>query len=108
MSSARCVACRSAREPLPWAHASAAMTRGALHVARGQALDAVEEFAAAARGFEGLSMPLYAAAARRRQGERMGSLEGSAIVRAADLALAARGVKNAARMTDTMVPRVRG
>jgi hypothetical protein len=98
---------RLERDPLPWAHASAAIARGALQLARGQALDAAQNFATAARGFDALSMPLYASAARRRQGETMGSIEGSAIVRAADSELAARGVKNAARMTDTMAPRLR-
>jgi serine/threonine protein kinase len=98
---------RLTRGDTSWARASASILRGSLRLAEGRVDAAKEELADGARRFDALSMPLYAAAARRRQGEIAGGAEGAAVVRAADTELAARGVKDAARMTATMLPRIR-
>ena len=63
---------------------------------------ASEAFAAAERGFEALSMPMHAAAARRRQAELAGD---AALVAASDAALAAFGVTAPERFARFLVPR---
>ena len=96
-----------ARDRLPWSRASSMLTRASIAMARGRPEVAAREFRDAAERFQALEMPLYAAAARRRQGEIVAGEEGAALVRAADEALAVRGVRDATRMTSTVVPRAR-
>jgi hypothetical protein len=66
---------------------------------------AVEAFAAAERAFQSLSMPMHAAAARRRQAELRGGPEAASQIADADAAVAAKGVTTPERFARFLVPR---
>jgi hypothetical protein len=80
---------------------AAALRAGAAARATGGA-PAREAFAAAERAFEALSMPMHAAAARRRLAELAGD---AAAVADADAAIAAFGVTSPERFARLLVPR---
>jgi hypothetical protein len=64
-------------------------------------------FRAAERTFEALTMPLHAAAARRRQGELAGGAVGDELVASSDARLATMGVKAPESFARFLVPRAR-
>jgi hypothetical protein len=97
---------RLEREGIPWAAASAVMTRAGVAAARGRRDEAVALFDEAARQYEAIAMALYAASCRRRAGELRGGEAGAAAVREADAALAARGVRKPERMAAIFAPPV--
>jgi hypothetical protein len=66
---------------------------------------ALPAFAAAEAAFAELSMPMHAAAARRRQGELRGGAEGAALIAAAEQTLTAFGVAHPQRFARFLVPR---
>jgi hypothetical protein len=51
-------------------------------------------------------MTLYAAAARRRQGECLNSPEGQAMIQVCDAYLLEQGIRDPRRMAATLVPHV--
>jgi hypothetical protein len=71
---------------------------------RGERERARELLVEAAAGLERAEMALLAVACRRRLGELLGGEEGSALVAAADAAMAAQGIRNPARMTAMFMP----
>src|SRR5436309_1331972 len=67
-----------------WARPLAMLLRAALAVSRGRRSDAVALLASAATALHTSNMDLFAATARRRQGELLGGQEGSLLLAEAD------------------------
>jgi hypothetical protein len=65
---------------------------------------AIRLLAEAARAFDGVDMALYAAVARRRQGELLGGPEGQALLAQADAWMAGQNIRNPTRVTAMMAP----
>jgi len=94
-----------ARIRMPWATPMAKLLRAGVAVAARESDErAVALLRAALAGFEAAEMGLYAAATRRSLGGLTGGDAGTALVREADEWMAARTVKNPARMTAMLAP----
>jgi hypothetical protein len=91
------------RERVPWAEALGALVEAGVASARGDAR-AAALFGAASERLQAADMHLYAAAARRRQGELLGGAEGQEIRDRAEAAMAEKGVRSPERMTALMAP----
>jgi hypothetical protein len=91
-------------EKLNWAEPLAALIRAAVASARGDRTLAASLLALAASQLDACNMLLYAAAARRRRGELIGSDEGIALIRAAEHWMAAQRISNPPRMTQMLIP----
>jgi hypothetical protein len=91
------------REREAWGRPSALAISGTVAMARKQHELACTHFAEAARGYDALSMSLYAAAARRLEGQLRGGDAGAELVREADARFHAQGVRNPERMTALLV-----
>jgi serine/threonine protein kinase len=95
---------RVARENDTWAQALATCLRAGIKTAAGDTYAALPLYARAATEFSALDMALYAAAARRRQGELLGAREGHLLCEASDAWMRQHGVENPARMTRMLAP----
>jgi len=82
----------------------AALLEAGIAALGGDAAGALAQAGAAARGFAGADMPLYAAAARRRQGALLGGSAGAALCAQADATMAAQGIVDPPRMTAVLAP----
>jgi eukaryotic-like serine/threonine-protein kinase len=91
-------------QKLNWAEPLAALTRAAIASARGDMSLAANLLALAASQLDACNMLLYAAAARRRRGELIGSDEGIALIRAAEHWMAGQRISNPQRMTQMLIP----
>jgi serine/threonine protein kinase len=89
---------RLEKEQMPWAKAFARLLYAGLAAQRRQTEQAITLFAEAALRFESLPMQLFAAAARRRQGELLGGAQGQALCAAADAWLAQQHIRNPSRL----------
>src|SRR5690606_30055222 len=90
------------REKHPWARALAKAVGAGVLALRGSTAS-VTMYDQAAALFDELEMPLYAAAARRHRGERLGGSEGAALIEAADALLRSRGVVDPPRWARVLV-----
>jgi hypothetical protein len=90
-----------------FAAAYACSLRAGIAARGGDEAEARAAFRAAERTFEALTMPLHAAAARRRQGELAGGAVGDELVVSSDARLATLGVKAPERFARFLVPRAR-
>jgi serine/threonine protein kinase len=91
------------RERVPWATALAKLIEAGLACARGESR-AAALFGEAGDLLQGVDMCLYAAAARRRQGELMGGTEGKETKDRAESWMAGQGIRNPERMTALLAP----
>jgi hypothetical protein len=71
---------------------------------RGQSTEAVALFGEAAEWSQAADMHLYAAVARRRQGELLGGTEGKAVREEAEAWMVGQGIRNIERMTALLAP----
>ncbi|MBI5479227.1 MAG: AAA family ATPase [Deltaproteobacteria bacterium] len=92
------------KEKMPWSNPLAELVLGGVAESRGDQEAAVRRCAAAANGFEAADMALYAAAARRRQGQLLGGDEGRGLVEAAEAWMRGQKIKNPARWTAMLAP----
>ncbi|AUX49029.1 ATPase AAA [Sorangium cellulosum] len=101
-------AARAARkieaEHMPWGDALAAAVRAAVAASHGEAELAAQQIAEAVRGFDAAGMALYAAAARRRQGELLKGDEGRAAALTANGWMQEQGIVSPDRMTAMLLP----
>jgi hypothetical protein len=95
---------RLERERTPWSAAHALLLRAGATSLRGEAPRAASLLEQAVKGFETIDMKLYAAAARRRQGELLGVERGQALVTQADTWMSGQGIRNPARMAALLAP----
>ena len=93
-----------ARERMPWADAVASLLRAGVASARGSVAVAELELARAADELDGVSMELYAAAARHRRGQLLGGDAGAALIESAEAWFAGQGVKAPAALVAMMTP----
>lgn len=92
------------RERRPWADAYARNLRAASLCLQGNKEEAAREWEQAAQAFEAADMKLYAAVARRRQGQLQGSGEGRELVAAAEQLMREEEVRNPARWSNMLAP----
>ncbi|MBI4509934.1 MAG: protein kinase [Deltaproteobacteria bacterium] len=97
-------AVRLAKEGLPWTTALASLLRAGTSAARGHLELAATWLSEAERGFMGVDMPLYAAAARRRRGALLGGDEGQSLAFSATAWMLGETIRNPDRMTGTLAP----
>jgi eukaryotic-like serine/threonine-protein kinase len=97
---------RMERERMPYAQAFAGLIHAGLAAQRGDRAGALRLFAGAAGAFDGADMPLFAAAARRRQGELLGGAEGLALVEGANARMKSKGIGDPLRMNAALAPGV--
>ena len=90
-------------ELVPWGRPSGLAIRGAAAMVRGDRSEAVRLLGEAAREYDALDMTLFAAGARRLEGQLRADAQGEQLVRAADARFAAQGVVDPARMTAVLV-----
>ncbi len=90
-------------EKIFWAQPLTELVRAGLAGLRGDKDKALELLVSAAAGFDAANMELYAAVARRRRGEILGS-GGETFVREADAWMADRGIRDTERMSDVLAP----
>ncbi len=91
---------------MPYAQALAGLIHAGLAAQRGDRAGALKRFAGAADAFDGADMPLFAAAARRRQGELLGGAEGAALIEGANACMTSHGIGDPLRMTAALAPTV--
>jgi hypothetical protein len=96
------------RERVPWAEALAVLIEAGLACYRGDRCGAAVLFGKAAEHLKAADMHLFAAAARRRQGELLGGAEGQEIQSEAEAWMATKGVRSAERMTALLAPGEKG
>lgn len=105
---ARATAARDARtlrgEAAPWAMPNACQTDAALAALAGRRDDARAHLERAETGFEGVGMPVHAAAMRRRRGELLGGTVGAALVETADAAIREKGAVRPEAIVDMLAP----
>ncbi len=95
---------RISRERFPCARAMAGSLEASLELLGGRRESAAARFAEAAKLFDEVSMALYAAACRYREGEVRGGEQGNALREAAETFMRAETIKNPQRMVDMLVP----
>jgi hypothetical protein len=103
-SEAASLAHRIEREDAPYRTGWAALVRAALAAQEGRREVAAELCKKAAEHCEEQGLKLYAAAARRRQGELLGGDEGRALVAAADAVMGSEGVVRPERFSELYAP----
>jgi hypothetical protein len=91
-------------EGMAWSQPLAQRLAAALAAARGDLPEAQRRLAAAAAGFEAAEMGLFAASARRCQGELTGGAEGRLLIEQADRWMSDQQIKDPARMAAMYVP----
>jgi hypothetical protein len=87
-----------------WSAPLARLLRAAVCLLRDDREGAIETCGAAARAFDDLGMPLWATAARRRQGQLTGGAPGHEELRHADDAMFEAGVRNPTFLTQMLAP----
>jgi hypothetical protein len=92
------------RERMAWSNPLADLLQAGLAAVRGDQAAAAVLYGQAATGLEQAEMAVYAAAARRRQGECVGGAEGQAMIQVCDAYMAEQGISDPRRMTATLVP----
>jgi serine/threonine protein kinase len=92
------------REKAAWPKPLARLIQAALVARGGGAAKAASLLGAGATEFDAVHMYLYAAAARRRQGEILGGAAGHALVAAADDWMSNQGIRNPSRMAALHAP----
>jgi serine/threonine protein kinase/tetratricopeptide (TPR) repeat protein len=92
------------RQRVPWASAHALATRAGAAMVRGDSAEARRQLIAAVDAFDGISMGVYAAAARRHLGNLVGGDEGRALIARADQWMIGQGIKSPARMAAGITP----
>ena len=95
---------RIRKEKMAWSDPLADLILAGVAALRGDAEGAARRCAAAAHGFDGADMALYAAATRRRHGRLVGGDEGRTLVAAADAWMTGQKIKNPARWTAMLAP----
>ncbi len=89
---------------MSWAKPFATLIRATIAHQRGEAAKASTLLAEAAQGFDKAEMRLYAAAARRRLGEKLRDERGRKLVSEADAWMAEQKIKNPEAMTRMLAP----
>jgi serine/threonine protein kinase/tetratricopeptide (TPR) repeat protein len=92
------------KERMPWADALASLIEAGLTSLCGDTARAAEQFGTAASQLDALHMGLYAAAARCRQGELLGALQGQELISRADAWMTQQGARNIERLTALLAP----
>jgi serine/threonine protein kinase/tetratricopeptide (TPR) repeat protein len=92
------------KERTPWADALASLIDAGLTSVLGDAARAAAQFGTAAMQLDACHMGLYAAAARRRQGELLGGSQGQELIARADAWMSEQGARNIARLTAMLAP----
>jgi hypothetical protein len=92
------------KERTPWAGALAALIDAGFTSLQGDTARAAAQFGSAAHHLEALHMGLYAATARRRQGELLGGSQGQELIARADAWMTEQGVRNIDRITALLAP----
>ena len=92
------------KEHMEWSNPLAHLLEAGVAAARGDDRQATRLLSAAEAGFDAADMGLYAAAARRRRGELLGTKEGRSLVEAADAWMSGQKIRNALRMTAMLAP----
>jgi hypothetical protein len=92
------------RERLPWADALAHLLEAAIASCRGETVRSRQILATAADRLSACDMHLYAAVARRRQGQLLGGEQGQELVRQAEEWMNGQGIRNLDRMTALLAP----
>lgn len=95
---------RLEREKFPWTSALAQLLRAGAAAGRGDRTRAIERLANAVNALEAADLHLYAAAARRRQGELIGGAAGAKLVAQAEAWMTGQEIRNPARMTALLAP----
>lgn len=95
---------RIEREGVAWSQPLAERLRAALAAARGREAEAIDQLGRAVAGFDATAMGLYAASARRRQGQLLGGDQGRLLVAQADSWMAQQQIDNPGRMASMYVP----
>jgi serine/threonine protein kinase/tetratricopeptide (TPR) repeat protein len=92
------------KENMSWAKPFATLVRAAIAHQRGESAQAPTLLAEAIQGFENADMALYAAAARRRLGERLGDDRGRQLISEADAWMVNQRIKNPESMIHMLAP----
>jgi len=92
------------RQNMPWIDPLARVIEAGIAAHARDDSSVVAALQQAVIGFDSADMSLWAAAAKRRLGARMGGDRGKELVREGDHALEAEGVKNPARWTGMLLP----
>jgi tetratricopeptide (TPR) repeat protein len=95
---------RIRRERNTWSQPMADILEAGIAVLRGQTPRAQSLLAAATAGFDATHMSLFAAAARRRQGELLGGDAGSKLIQESDRWMAQQHIRNPLAMTRQHAP----
>lgn len=95
---------RIAREKIPWALPFASLVRAGVAHQEGESSKAVNLLSEALEHFDLADIDLYAAAARRRLGQIIGSERGGQLISEADAWMRKQEVKNPAAMTNMLAP----
>jgi hypothetical protein len=91
-------------ENAPWASAQASLARAGIASVRGNPAAALEHLASAESGFAEADMTHYLAATRWRRGTLLGGEAGEALRAEARAWLDEQGIRNPARLLDTLAP----
>jgi hypothetical protein len=92
------------KERMAWSDALAGLIDAAVAAHGGKEAAAVAHLREAVAAFDGLSMRLYAAVARRRLGKLLGGDEGCSLVAQAEAWMAGQKILNSERMTGMLAP----
>src|SRR5206468_246439 len=87
-----------------WLNAVGLLVRAGVAASSHNEIDALGDLREAARRFDAVHMDLYAAVARRRQGELVGGDEGVSLIAGADAFMATQQIKDPERMADMIAP----
>jgi serine/threonine protein kinase len=94
------------KEKPSWCRPLAVLLRASLAARGGDKVQAIHLLGAAAADLDAADMKLFAAAARRRQGELLGGEEGHGLVKLADDFMIGQKIQNPRRMAELFVPGV--
>jgi hypothetical protein len=92
------------RQRVAWASAHAMLTRAGVAMVRGNAAGARAHLTAAVAAFDGVSMGIYAATARRHLGGLLGGDEGRVLIEQADTWMNEQEIRNPSRMAACIAP----
>src|SRR5262249_43949375 len=97
---------RLAAAGMAWSTGLAALVRAGIAAAEGHVELACARYGEAALQLDAAEMSLYAACARRRQGQVVGASQGEALIAQAETWMRAQGIQDPARMSALMAPGV--
>jgi serine/threonine protein kinase len=92
------------KEKPPWSRSMPQLLRAALAFQSGDKTKAANLLGAAAAAFDSADMKLFAATARRRQGQLLGGENGRTLRALADAFMTSQKIQNPERMTELFVP----